>query len=728
MSSDRLLSHKGILQGGSNTHMRVLKIAGIVVAVLVGLIVLVLGAVLLLVNPNDYRDDIAQLVQQKTGRPLTIRGDLGLTVFPWIALDIHDVTLGNPPGYGSEPFLSVKEASVGVKLIPLLQKRVEVSRVGIDGLAVTLISRGAKENNWKDLGESKTPEQPSAPGKAPQASIGGVDISKSSLVYRDEQKKSTTRLTGLEVHTGALGGSEPVKLEFKVDYDEGAPPTVAQLAVNANVRMLNENTRLEVQDLDASGKWFGAPDKTAAGKTASGATAKQASGPIEFSLRSPALAVDSRAETLEPATFDVKLGDLPLTLTAKGARLFGDYIVDGNLAIEKTSARKLMESFGIAPPVTSDPKALSAFALKTGYQLTAKQADLKALDLMLDDTHVRGSAGIEDLDAMSLRFDLNVDTIDVDRYLAPPPQKKDGAPAAPVSAAGSKPPTELPLDMIRKLDARGQLRVGKATVTKLPFSDIRLPLEAKDGRAHLGPTQAKLFGGSYDGDIVLDARPAKATLSMNEHIKSVDMGALLKASLDTTRVAGKGNANAQLNATGNTDVAMFKSLAGKLDFDIKDGALNGIDLWYEIRRALALFKQQGVPERAAGAPKTAFDTLSGSALVANGILRNDDLIADMTYLKVKGKGTLALESQAIDYRLVTEVYKLPASEEAQLADLEAAEIPVTITGTLADMKVRPDVEGYLKARFKKKVDEKVDEKKEELKKKLEDKLKGLFGK
>jgi AsmA protein len=697
--------------------MRVLKIAGIIVAALVGLLVLALGAVLLLVNPNDYRDDIARLVQQKTGRPLTIGGDLGLEVFPWIALDIHDVTLGNPPGYGSEPFLTVKEASVGVKLIPLLQKRIEVSRVGVDGLAVTLISRGEKENNWKDLGESRTPEQPVAPGKTPQASIGGVDISKSSLVYRDEQKKSTTRLTGLEVHTGALGGSEPVKLEIKVDYDEGAAPTVAQLAVQARVRMLNENTRLEVQDLDASGKWFGTPDKAA-----------KASSPIDFSLQSAALAVDTKAETLELATFDVKLGDLPLKLTAKGARLFGDYIFDGNLAIEKTSARKLMESFGIQPPVTSDPKALSAFALKSDYQLTAKQAGLKALDLMLDDTHIRGSAGIEDLDAMSLRFDLGVDTINVDRYLAPTPEKKDGAPAAPVSAAGSKPPTELPLDMIRKLDARGALRVGKATVTNLPFSDIRVPLEAKGGRAHLGPTQAKLFGGSYDGDIVLDARPAKATLSMNEHVKSVDMGALLKASLDTTRVAGKGNANALLNATGNTDVAMFKSLAGKIDFDIKNGAINGVDLWYEIRRALALFKQQAAPERAAGAPKTAFDTLSGSAIVANGILRNDDLLADMTYLKVKGKGTLALESQAIDYRLTTEVYKLPASEGAQLADLEAAEIPVTITGTLADMKVRPDVEGYLKARFKKKVDEKVDEKKEELKKKLNDKLKGLFGK
>jgi AsmA protein len=699
--------------------MRAFKIAGIVVAALVGLVVIGLAAILLLVDPNDYREDIAKLVQQKTGRPLAIRGALGLKVFPWIAIDIHDVTLGNPPGYGSEPFLSVQKASVGVKLIPLLQKRVEVSRVAIDGLAVTLVSRSDAENNWKDLGESQT-QQPPDTGPAAKTSIAGVDISKSSLVFRDEEKKSVTRLAGLEVHTGALSGSEPVNAEIKFDYDAGAAPTVAQFAAKARVQMLNDGDRVEVKDLDASGKWFGAPDKEASAKKA----AEKEGGPIAFSLRSPALALDLKAETLAPATFEVKLGDLPIQLTAKGEKLFGAYVVDGKIAIAKTSARKLMESFGIEPPLTSDPKALSAFALQTDYRLTEKDVRLPALDLTLDDTHVRGSAGVDDLDAMALRFDLNVDTINLDRYMAPTPEEQKGAP--PAAAAAAKPPTDLPLDAIKTLDARGQLRVGQAVVSKLPFSDIRLPLEAKDGRAHLGPTQAKLFGGTYDGDIVLDARPARATLSMNEHAKAIDMGALMKAGFDTTRVSGRGNAHAQLNASGNTDVAMFKSLAGKIDFDIRDGAVNGVDLWYEIRRALALFKRQAAPERAAGAPKTSFDALSGSAVVDKGVLRNDDLLADMTYIKVKGKGTLALESQAIDYRLVTEVYKLPAGEEEALGDLKAAEIPVTITGTLADMKVRPDVEGYLKARFKKKVDDKVDEKKEELKKKLNDKLKGLF--
>jgi len=709
--------------------MRALKIAGIVVGALIGLVVIGIVAILLIVDPNDYRDDIAKLVQEKTGRPLEIRGKLDLKIFPWLALNIHDVTLGNPPAYGKEPFLTVQTASVGVKLMPLLKKQVQVSRVAVEGLSVTLVSRGKEENNWKDLGESKGKEPTASSGPAPKVSIEGVDVSKSMLVYRDEAEKKVSRLSGLEVHTGAVGGSDPVKAQIKLSYDEGGAPTVAQLEAKALVQILDEGKRLEVKDLDASGTWFGSAPEKGAGGSASPEKSAKPSEPLQFSLRSPAIAVGMESETLAPTTLAIKLGDLPVQVTAKGEKLFGDYIIDGTLGIERTSARKLMQSFGIEPPVTRDPNALAAFALKSGYRLTTKQAQLSSLDLTLDETRVRGSAGIEDLDTMAMRFDLGVDAINLDRYMGPEEKKDEKKKeAAANTKAAAAPPTDLPLELIRSLNLAGQLRVGRATVENLPFTDIRLPLEVKESRAHLGPTQAKLLGGGYNGDIVLDARPARAVLTVNEHAKGIDIGALMKAGFETDRVVGRGDANAALTATGNTDAALFKTLSGKIDFNVKDGAVNGMDIWYEIRRAVALFKRQAAPQPSPGVPKTTFEALTGSAVLTNGVLRNDDLIADLTYLKAKGKGTLALESQAIDYRIVTEVYKLPADAAATgLADLKAAEIPVTITGTLADMKIRPDVEGYLKARFKKEVDQKVDEKKEELKKKLGDKLKGILG-
>jgi len=697
--------------------MRALKIVGIVVGALVGLLVVAMGAVLLLVDPNDYRDDIAKLAQEKTGRPLEIRGKLGLKVFPWIALEINDVTLGNPPAYGKEPFLTVSHASVGVKLLPLLRKEVQVRRVAIDGLAVTLISRSDEDNNWKDLGESSEKNSPPASGSTTKTTIGGVDVSKSTLIYRDEARKSVIRLQGLEAHTGAIGGSEPLDAQIAFDYDEGGA-RVAHVDTKAIIVMAPESTRIEVQKLAAKADWFGTSDEDAARSDAK---------PLALEVSSPALVLDTKAETLAPTTLDVKVGALPVKVSVSGDKLFGEYVVKGQVEVAKTSPRDLMKAFDIEAPRTADPKALSSFALKTDFQLTKTQLGLSALDLVLDETAVKGSFGIDDLEAMAMRFDLNVNAIDLDRYL-PPKEEKGAAKTGTASAprAAQAPPTDLPIETLRTLNAKGRLQIGSAKMSGLQFSDIRVPLEAREGRTHLGPTQAKLYGGTYDGDIVLDAKPARATLAMDEHIRNVDMGAFMKAGFDTTRVVGRGNAAAKLTANGNTDAAMFKTLAGKIDFDIKNGAVTGVDLWYELRRAVALFKRQAQPTRPAGEPKTAFDAMAGSAVVDRGVLRNDDLVVDMTYLKVKGKGTLALESQAVDYRLVTEVYKLPEGDEA-MGDLKAAEIPVTITGTLADMKVRPDVEGYLKSRFKKEVDKKVDEKKDELKKKLEDKLKGLLG-
>jgi len=697
--------------------MRAVKIAGIVVGAVIGLVVLGALAIVLWVDPNDYRDDIAKLVEQKTGRPLEIRGKLGLKLFPWIALEINDVRLGNPPGYGSDPFLSVTSASVGVKLLPLLHKQVEVRRVSIDGLSVTLVSRSPEANNWKDLSETKEPAPAESSGGTANTSIAGVDVSKATLIYRDEAKKTVARLTGLEIHTGALGGSDPVDADVKFDYDEGGTAKVAHVETKARILMPPESSRIEVQKLDAKADWFGKPVE-----------GKPASKPLAIAVSSPSLALDTKAETLAPTTLDLKLGDLPVKVEVQGEKLLGAYVVSGKIQVPKTSPRELMKSFEIEPPTTSDPKALSAFALASNFRLTEKQLQLSALDLALDETTVKGTFGIEDLEAMALRFDLDVNGIDLDRYLAPKQEapKTSGSGSAPASAKAAVPPTEIPKEMLRSLNLQGKLRVGRAKVADLQFTDVRLPVEAKDGRTHLGPTQAKLFGGTYDGNIVLDAKPAQATLSLDEHVRSIDIGALMKAGFETTRVVGKGNASAKLSASGNTDQAMFKTLAGKIDFDVKNGAVTGVDLWYELRRAMALFKRQEQPARPAGEPKTAFNALSGSALVDKGVLSNDDLLVDMSYIRAKGKGTLALESQAVDYRLVTEIYKLPEGD-ASMTDLKAAEIPVTITGTLADMKVRPDVEGYLKSRVKKEVDKKLDEKKEELRKKLGDKLKGILG-
>jgi AsmA protein len=78
--------------------------------------------------------------------------------------------------------------------------------------------------------------------------------------------------------------------------------------------------------------------------------------------------------------------------------------------------------------------------------------------------------------------------------------------------------------------------------------------------------------------------------------------------------------------------------------------------------------------------------------------------------------------------VTAEVYRIPAEGAgAEMGDLKALEIPMTITGTLAEPKVRPDLDALVKQRVKEKVKEEVEEKKEEVKKRITDKLRDLIG-
>jgi AsmA protein len=664
--------------------MRIARIIAIVAGVLIALVIVGVVALFLFVDPNRYRGEIERVAAQHTGRNLTIRGKLELKVFPWLAVSVNEVELSNPPQFGSRPFARIRKASIGVKLLPLLGRRIEVSRIALQGADVSLVSRGAADNNWKDLSESRQSPQASAPpgSAAPSLSIEGVDLSKSSLLYRDEAKKTTTELANLELHTG---------------------------------RLQSGSGRTRLAKVELGGTWLA--------KANSVSTGAAEPKPVVFSLRTPEVSVDTAAQTLAPAKVELRLADAAFDLSIAGEKLSSDRVVSGSVTLPATSPRELMQSLGIVPPVTRDSRTLASLSLQTNFRLTPKQLQLTALQLSLDDTHVRGTAGVSDLETDAIIFDLDVDRINLDRYRAPPTQSDPARRAA--SAVAKTAPTPLPLDTLRKLDAHGTLRVGNATFAGLAFSNVVIPLAAKDGRVRLGPTGAQLYGGAYNGDIVLDARPVQAQLSLNEHLHGTDVGALMKAAYDSGRLLGRADANVAVAAVGNTDEALLHSLSGKFDANVKQGALNGIDITYELQRVNALLKKQIPPERT-GPARTAFNALQGNGTIDKGVLRLDDLRMETDLLRIRGKGTLDTSTEAIDYQLVASVDKLPGNRGAAAGGLDAlgaVEVPLTVTGSLSNPTVRPDIEALAKGKLGQEVQKKASEL---VKKQLGDKLKDLF--
>jgi AsmA protein len=718
--------------------MRALRIVAYVAAGLIGLIVIGLVLVVVFVDPNDYRDDIEKLVEEKTGRELTLSGDLKLSVFPWIALESGPASLGDAQGFGPEPFVSIRDARVGVRLLPLLSGKVEVGNVRLDGARIRLITDENGRNNWADLGErGEEPPAPTESGASEVPTVASLEISDAAVVMEDRQQNSRREVRDFNLKTGRLASGEPFDFatDFVLDQDKSLTAKVKVAAtvtadLDRNVHRLAE-PKIDVNVSGAGYPADGVPVEVRA-KSLEADIAKElysldtltvkttwksdglpAAG-VPVALSAQDCNVNLASQTLELAGLDADAAGAHITGSLTGAEILDAPKLKGSIKLDPLSLREWLPKLGVTAPQTTDPNVLKQLSFTGNVLLTKSSAEVGDIVMKLDDSTMRGMLGVADFAAKALRFDLNVDRIDADRYLPPPPEK-------PAAKDAKEPPTEIPVEMLRKLNARGQLSVGEAIFAGIKFTKLRLGVNAREGKARFYPSEASMYGGQYRGDIGIDSTGNVARVTLDEHVTGVNFAPLFKDMFETQRVSGKGSANIKLAGSGRTTDDVMKTLDGTVDFKVADGALEGSDLWYEIRRARALLKQQAIPERPSGPPRTPFTALTGTGTMNDGVMKNDDLNVAMQYLKVTGQGAVDLPKNSLDYRLVAAVLKIPreGADATQMQDLVDAQIPVKVSGALTDPKVRPDLEGYLKGEVKKKVEEKI-------KDKLGDKLKDIF--
>lgn len=706
--------------------MRIWKGLAIAAGALVGVAVVAVVLVTLFVDPNDYKDDIERLAEQQTGRQLALDGDLRLSVFPWIAIEFGPASLGDAPGFGDEPFLALKQARLGIRFWPLLTGRVEIGTVRLDGVTVRLVTDAQGRNNWDDLSASGTPEE-AAPNTGSDAlstaSLAGLEIENGAVSYEDRRDDSRTALREIRLTTGAFSSGRPFDLAAGFLYEQsGGLQVRTEMKASVTADLAASLYVVDAPEIKATllGKDYpegGLPVTVGLAKATLDVANKRhavADLRVDLAYRAEGLPADGVPIALRVASAQADLGQQTLALAgfdldAAGAKvtgqLAGKETVDapqltGQLTLAPLSLRDWLPKLGVEIPVTRDPEVLKRFAFTANVDLTPKSAELRDLDLKIDDTTVKGTLGLADFDAQAVRFALDVDRIDADRYLAPEePEDKSGSAAAPV---------EIPVETLRKLNARGTLNVGEAVLSGIKFTRLRLGLAARDGDVRLSPAEASVYGGQYRGDVAIAARNDAARITLDQRLTNVDFAPLFKDLFDTTRLSGKGSFTSKLTASGRDSAALLRTLGGAMDFTVNDGALEGADLWYEIRRARALLKRQAIPART-GPERTDFTALKGSATVADGVVTSNDLAMAMQYLRVAGKATIDLPKSTIDSRLEATVLRIPAegTDAAGMQELVNARIPVRITGPLASPKALPDIEGLIKEQVKEKVQEKI---------------------
>jgi AsmA protein len=137
------------------------------------------------------------------------------------------------------------------------------------------------------------------------------------------------------------------------------------------------------------------------------------------------------------------------------------------------SPRKLLAEIGQAPPATADPKVLERLALKAAVKADAKTVTVSDGALSLDDSRLIFTVKVTEFAKPNLAFDLNLDQINVDRYLPPKAQKPQaGASVPPAGPSAAPAPSKADYTPLRQLVMNGTVKIGKLTVNKAKVEDV----------------------------------------------------------------------------------------------------------------------------------------------------------------------------------------------------------------------------------------------------------------
>lgn len=375
----------------------------------------------------------------------------------------------------------------------------------------------------------------------------------------------------------------------------------------------------------------------------------------------------------------------------------------GDLKLAPFNLRAFLHQIEHEVPVTADPKVLTRVGLRSAFSGSQSDVSLKGFALTLDQTQAQGDLAVVGFADPDIQFQIGIDNLNADRYLPPaekepagtaaqqPKQKaRKGKKARQTAQAARERPARLPMKALRKLKLKGDLSIGQLVLSGAKMSDIRLSINARNGKLNLNPTEFKLYKGSYKGKLALDASGKQARVQLDTALNGVQAEPLLVDLTGESRVSGIANFQASLHAVGANSNQLKRTLTGQGRFAIDEGIYRGIDIGQTLAN-LEIMLESKRAQKVKEGKQTRFDQISGTFQVKNGVVTNDDLVLTGEGFRVTGKGVLGnLTTERIKYDLLAKAVERSATRNQSRYNLGGYSIPIACDGNFEDPSCDPD--------------------------------------
>lgn len=605
-----------------------------ILAALVVFFVALLAALPYLVSLDSVRARVLSAAESALHRKVDA-GTIRLQIFSGLGAGAEKVVVHSKAGWESPTLLAADRVSVKVALWPLLSRRVEVRRVILDGVTVT-VERDPK-GAWSIddfLSASGRPSAGAQPATAAAFLISNVEITRGRVAFLDRRVvPGETVTTALEELTGRISGfgpSSPARFDLAARFladrgrnvalkgtfgppKEGGPLGEAPVGASLSARGLA---------LAKLGPYLGAKQEADPGVVTLDATAD---GAFLTALRLAgtfALAPREGAGSPIPALE----GQFVSTLDWP----------NGSIVLERSpvSVAKLpLTAQGRADGLRSAPR----------FELTVATPGEVEIDSVTGLPGIAGTLpkGLKLSGRVRLSAEISGPATDLAAHAS--------LAAAPLAVTRDAQPLFAAANATATLESKGRgpltgritAPVGK--VRELHFEDLRADWSWDKGVLTLAPV-AEVYGGRLTARIESDlAHPDSETRATVE-LAGVRGEALVETAT-TVRNAFAGTLDGKLALTsrGLAWDALAKTARGDGHLSIANADLRTVQLLPEVANVLTVIGRVARFSIPASLESTRFDRLETSLHLADGRLSTPDLTMSGRDVAVSADGSFGLD-------------------------------------------------------------------------------------
>ncbi|MGF1755199.1 AsmA family protein [Vibrio makurazakiensis] len=711
------------------------------IAVPVFAVVAAVLALVLLVNPNQFKPLIIEQAQKNTGLELVIDGDISWKFFPSIGFSLGKTELKNPQGFSQPNLFKVDSVGVDVSVVPLFSNQLEIGNITLDGAEFYLetlkngsknidaLSQPSKEapavvNEQKTSSNSQQTAQTSDVESSQSANSGwtinlaGVTISNAALEIQDHQAGSLTQLHDVSLSLSEFAIEQWTTATFSVKGKNNQQNFAAD--GQADFKLSKGFAEYALRNID-----------------------------FEASFNDPSTQINSAKIALDSFEFD-QVGNLTYAVAGNAAGLKLDMNGSGELLVDKAISMVKLDALTLDATFEGDTLPQSPMkvdmASDLSFDLTQSHLSFVLEKLTANAIQLDGKADVTLADIPKVRFVLNSPNIDLDEFLGL--GKEAEVASAPADTSGSasttKPSTkqaapqkevEPDLSALKGLDVKGKITIDKFKANNARMQNVATAFSVNRGIAELTSFKSNLYSGSISATAKLDARKSPATYTAKKRIKGVKVQPLLKDVAGNDQLEGTGNIDVDIKGKSLTPTGIKKNLVGTVVINFEDGAVNGINVAQLIRENYAKIKGEKIDD-VEGVQKTDFSAMKATLKVNKGWVSTNDLSMQSPLLRITGDGKANFINETVDFLVRTSIVgSLKGQGGKSIDDLKDVTIPIQITGAWAEPKFKLVFDDVLKQKANKEIDrglKKLDEKlgdkikDEKTKEAVNGLLKGLF--